>query len=305
MDIQQAKRQRTGDKEPTALSPPTPQRNDFNESNQYSAEEIRGTTHGGSSPSTGGQYEEAARRPITEFPRVLYYKKDGDPADRARLLPFDPRNIVYSKPQRMDYGGCHVECQYRLVDAEKGLNTLIPITLQSPLMSSRWGLNVHDKAGQRKTISVDLSFYGMEKNPVVLEFHDVLAMWDDLVLEQAKKEKRAWFKGADDIHEDVLKHFFKRITKPSKRASDGKIFSPSLRAKVYKRYNNYECEAYTNEDPPKLCPMESIKEGTELTALIRHTGIWFGDNSFTSAFKLIQAQVSKSEKMVGFGLVGN
>jgi len=241
-----------------------------------------------------------------KFPRILYYKPEQvnqtDPVC-ASLYPFDPSRVQYSEPKRMDYGGYVVYCTYHLVDEEKNIDAVIPIVLQTPRMRTPWGVSVNTKEDQRKQITVDLSFFGMEKDADVSALYMVLKLWDSLNVAKAKENKTTWFANADDIHPDVLQHFYKPITRLRKRRRDGKAFSPSMTTKVYKRYGVYECEVYDNSSNPKQMTVESIDAGTNLTALVTHTGIWFGHNSFSSAFKLTQACVERTDAVRGFAMV--
>jgi len=248
-------------------------------------------------------YVDSSVKPGVNYPRILYYLPEGEDPVNARLLPFDPNNVVYSEPKAMQFGGHTVFCSYHLVDPKLGVDCIIPVTLQSPIMRCPWGANENTKEGQRKQTSIDLSFFGMENNPEVMDFYNVMKLWGEIDVEKAKQNKTSWFQGAHDVHENVIQHFYKAVTRPRVRASDKKVFSPSITLKAMKRYNVYEAEVYNSDSVPKQIEMKNITPGTSLECLFTHTGLWFNNNSFSPSFKLMQAQVQNNDCVVGFSMV--
>lgn len=241
------------------------------------------------------------------YPRVLFYKGTDVGSDSAILVPFNPHNVVYDDPVKTAFGGCTVNCKYHLKDDKMKIDELIDVVLQTPEMTSNFGLSSKVFDNKRATISIDQSFYGMEQDDEVLSFFRALKLWDALIVDASKKNKGVWFKGAQEIHDDVLQHFYRPITALKYRKTDGKTFSPSLVAKVYKRYGTYEAEVYERKKgssvAAKQVDMSSIKPGTRLESLIQHNGIWFGVNSFNSVFKLVQATIEATDKIHGYAMV--
>lgn len=234
-----------------------------------------------------------------KYPRILFYQPTDGGA--ARLLPFNPAEVAWSKPKRMDYGGHVVSlCVETSID---GTQVEVPLRLQLPVMRTSFGVN-RNKKNERGGYTLDMSFYGMQKRPAVERLFLVLKMLDQRTVEVAKERKTEWFKGAQKYHDDVLQHFYKATTRARISNSTGRAWSPSLSLKCYQKAGRFEPELYADAtETPQQLDLEEFGPNREGECLVQHTGLWFGDNSFTHGWKLVQARLKPSDAMTGYGMV--
>ncbi len=148
-----------------------------------------------------------------------------------------------------------------------------------------------------------MSFYGMQKHPAIERVFMLLKKFDQLTVDIAKKRKNDWFKGAKNYHDDVLKHFYKAVTRARISSTTGRAWSPSVSLKCYKKMGRFEAQLYSDAPVPQQLDLEELTANREVECLIQHTGLWFGDNSFTHGFKLVQGKLKSTDTMTGFGMV--
>ena len=93
---------------------------------------------------------------------------------------FDATKLSFGDMKSLDSGGKIVDISY---DGRRNLLT------QTASMVLPYGLNVYDKAGP-VSYSVDVSFRGVEENPKIAAFHDMLSAFDSAVWRRVSRT--AW-----------------------------------------------------------------------------------------------------------------
>jgi hypothetical protein len=232
---------------------------------------------------------------ILDYPDILIY--------RGTRFAFNPHLVKYSSPKPTSHGGYVVQCTYPIIKNKlsDGTNVSIDvdIMLQTPVMQTTFGMSTkeHDKGKIRGT--VDLCFSpGSAKE--VDAFHDVLLLWDKLLLKRAQNNKKVWFK-SNKITDDILQYLYNPIIRKNKSKNDDKEYPDSFRSKIPRRFNRFECEVYNAEEEP--ISLDEITRGCTLRKICRHTGIWFGETMFVSSFETPQIQKMGEGKLSGYAFV--
>jgi hypothetical protein len=214
---------------------------------------------------------------------------------------FDPHKIIYSNPKPSGHGGYVVKAQYpldgHLVDGTP-IKQNVDILLQTPEMTTTFGMSTKEHDGKIKG-TVDVTFYDDVSNDVD-SFKAVMNLWDQLLLEEAKKCKYAWFKSAK-VTDDILAYLYNPMVRKNIRKTDNKAFSDSFRSKIPRRFDRFDCECYNNREKP--IPLGEITRMCSLRKLCRHTGIWFSDTMFVSSFESIQIQKMSDGRITGYSFV--
>lgn len=226
------------------------------------------------------------------WPKVFLY--------RRTRFPFDPHRIVYTTPKPTSHGGFVVHCQYalegELADGTK-VKTLAPVVLQTPVMTTTFGMSTKKHEGDKIRGTVDVTFYE-NGDQSVADFRDVLAIWDSLLLAKAKKEKKKWFR-SDKVSDAILDYLYNSMLRKNTRKSDGKQFSDSFRCKIPRRTNRFDAEVYNTEQQP--ISLDEITRMSSVRIKAHHTGIWFGEQMFVSSFEAQQIQKMAEGRTTGFG----
>lgn len=228
------------------------------------------------------------------YPDILIFK--------GTRFPFDPHKVVYTSPKKTSHGGYLVQCMYEvegnLADGTP-VSQSVPIVLQTPEMVTTFGMSAKEHDGGKIRGTVDVAFRD-NAGQDVSAFHDVMKLWDRLVLEKAKSEKATWFKSSK-ITDEILDYLYNPMVRKNIRKSDGKEFSDSFRSKIPRRYERFDCEAY--DDQARPIPLSDITRMATIRKLCRHTGVWFSDTMFVSSFEALQIQKMQDGKMQGYSFV--
>jgi hypothetical protein len=232
----------------------------------------------------------------TDYPSLLIYK--------GTRFPFNPHKVIYGEVKPTNHGGFMIQCKYpidgKLADGTP-IRGLADILLQTPVMSTTFGMSTkeHDAGKIRGTI--DVSFYDDAEDDVKA-FKDTLELWDTLLLNKAKKEKKEWFK-SDKVTNDILQYLYNPMKRSNVSKKDGKVFCDSFRAKVPRRFNRWDSEVFDASQNP--ISLDEITRQCQLRMLVRHTGIWFGTQMFVSSFDIPQIQKVGEGRMTGYSFVGD
>ena len=198
------------------------------------------------------------------------------------VLPttFDASLITFTPPKILDSGGKVVSLLY---DGR-------PLTTQTASMVIPYGMNVYDKAGPT-SYSVDLSFRGVEDNPKIKAFHQMLTAVDEMMIEAGIANGQAWFKMPNPSRE-VIKAFYTPSVKIS-LDKDGKPkpYPPTLKLKLQKKNNAFLTQFYnTARIQYEGIPVENLLvKGARGTFLIKPQSIWFAGSKFGISWVAVQA----------------
>jgi hypothetical protein len=228
------------------------------------------------------------------YPNILIY--------RHTRFQFDPHKIIYSNPKPSGHGGYVIKAQYpvdgNLMDGTP-VKQNVDILLQTPEMTTTFGMSTkeHDAGKIRGTVGV--TFFD-DANADVQSFKAVMSMWDQLLLEEAKRCKQVWFK-SNKVTDEILTYLYNPMVRRNIRKKDNKEFSASFRSKIPRRFDRFDCECYNDLEQP--IPLNEITRMCTLRKLCRHTGIWFSDTMFVSSFESIQIQKLSEGRISGYAFV--
>ena len=209
------------------------------------------------------------------------------------VLPasFDVSEMTFRAPKVLDSGGKIVSVDY----SGRQLMT------QSPSMIVPYGLNVYDKAGPT-SYSVDLSFRGVEENPKLKTFHDMLVAFDERLINAGVENSLAWFK-MPNASREVIKAFYTPSVKLS-FDSEGKPkpYPPTLKVKLPKnKSGSFETLFYDSEKRPYegVTVEDLLLKGSRATLLIKCTGLWFAGSKFGASWKAVQCKMDSVPSGLG------
>uniref|UniRef100_A0A6C0KXE4 Uncharacterized protein n=1 Tax=viral metagenome TaxID=1070528 RepID=A0A6C0KXE4_9ZZZZ len=203
---------------------------------------------------------------------------------------FDATKLSFGDMKSLDSGGKIVDISY---DGRRNLLT------QTASMVLPYGLNVYDKAGP-VSYSVDVSFRGVEENPKIAAFHDMLAAFDSAVMEAGVKNSLLWL-GIDPKSEPpaTLRSLVKRAYTPclkialDKNTKQPKPYPPTLKLKLPKDNGAFKTQFYDqNKQRIEGTTVEDLLvKGAQGTFLIKCTSIWFAGAKFGASWKAEQVRM--------------
>ena len=216
----------------------------------------------------------------------------------SNILPpasFDTTQVTFRAPKILDSGAKQVYLDY------EGR----PLLTQSASMSLPYGLNIFDKAGPT-TYSVDLSFRGMETEPKVKAFYDMMVAFDELLIEAGIKNSQAWFK-MPNASREVIKAFYTPSIKVSlDRDGKPKPYPPTIKVKLPKKNGVFDTVFYDTEKRPYegVGVEELLVKGARGVFLIKCTGLWFAGSKYGASWKAIQVKMDTvPERMRGCAIL--
>jgi len=196
---------------------------------------------------------------------------------------FDVSELTFRAPKILDSGGKFVTLDY----SGRKLMT------QTPSMVLPYGLNVYDKAGPT-TYSVDISFRGVEEDPRVKQFYDMLVAFDERLINAGVENSLPWFKMANASRE-VIKAFYTPSIKVSlDREGKPKPYPPTLKVKLPKKNGAFEAQFYDTEKRPYegVTVEELLVKGATGVFLLQCTGLWFAGSKFGASWKAVQVKMT-------------
>ena len=222
---------------------------------------------------------------IVTYPAVLIYN--------GQKYAFDPHNVEYSLPKVTQHGGYKVTCTYKISD-----NLRVPIVIQTPVMTSTFGLSTAEHDGTLKA-SVDVTFDDKAGSDVA-SFKRVMCLWDSLLLQMAKDNKERWFKSTK-ISDEILDYLFIPTVRENVRKSDGQKFFDSIKGKVKQKNDQFICEVF-GKDKSRI-KIEDLGRQSMIRMLLVQSGVWFSESMFVSSFDCPQIQMVASGRLSGFSFV--
>ena len=193
---------------------------------------------------------------------------------------FDASKLTFGDLKTLESRAKIVNLEYD--GSRRGLMT------QTASMALPYGMNTFDKAGPA-SYSVDLSFRGIEENPKLQAFHDMLGAFDDAIKAAAVKNSLKWFGKTytaafiDEFYTPSIKVSIDRATgKP-------KPYPPTLKVKLPKEDGAFKTQFYdANKQRMDGSPEEFLVKGARGTFLIKCTGLWFAGQKFGASWKAEQ-----------------
>jgi hypothetical protein len=205
---------------------------------------------------------------------------------------FDVTELTFRAPKILDSGGKIVSLDY------SGRRLLT----QTPSMVLPYGLNVFDKAGP-PTYSADVSFRGVEENPNLKAFYDMLVAFDERLIAAGVENSLAWFK-MPNASREVIKAFYTPSIKVSlDREGKPKPYPPTFKVKLPKKNGAFETSFYDTEKRPYegVTVEELLVKGSRGTFLVQCSGIWFAGSKFGATWKAVQVRMDSVPSGLGRG----
>jgi len=219
------------------------------------------------------------------------------------------KNIAYSSPKVNSQGG-------KSVNVLRG-DTKTWLTLASPLMLT-WGAAdfVDEKTGKGNgKLEMSLQFPSDEyKNDDTDAFLKNMIALENKIKSDALTNSKDWF-GKVHKNAEVVDALFTPMLKYPKNKTNGEpdlTKAPTLRIKLPTWENVWKSDVYDVDenklfpDPssPNVTPLDFIRKGVQLYAVIQCGGIWFANGKFGVTWKLVQAIVQKPrESLTGKCLI--
>jgi len=205
---------------------------------------------------------------------------------------FDVTELTFRAPKILDSGGKIVSLDY------SGRRLLT----QTPSMVLPYGLNIFDKAGP-PTYSADVSFRGVEENPNLKAFYDMLVAFDERLITAGVENSLAWFK-MPNASREVIKAFYTPSIKVSlDREGKPKPYPPTFKVKLPKKNGAFETSFYDTEKRPYegVTVEELLVKGSRGTFLVQCSGIWFAGSKFGATWKAVQVRMDSVPSGLGRG----
>jgi hypothetical protein len=198
---------------------------------------------------------------------------------------FDPNSVKFSPISKTSKGGKIVYLNFP--NAQK-------ITLQTPIMSSPFGVSTYDDASDgKRSYSLDASFKGYDTNAKLESFLHKCRGFDERLVETAAENSRAWF--GNEMSADMTSVLFRRSIRD---ANDPK-YAPTLRLKITPSTEYYD-------ENHNRVGMEYITKGTSFRAIVELSSVFFVNKQFGVTWRIVQLAVtSRPDRLTGFAFQGD
>lgn len=182
-----------------------------------------------------------------------------------------------------------------------------PLYAQTPEMPCVYGLSKWDNdAKVPPKYSMDLSFSGVDKNPSLAKFMDVLKAMNDKFLNQAMDKGLEWFKKKFSSTE-VVEAIYTPLIKYPKDKETGEVidkYAPTFRLNIPYRDGKVMCPVY-DADKNLIDLMATETKGARITAIVRFTGLWMAAGRFGPTIRVEQLRVVAPKVITGFAFQDN
>jgi hypothetical protein len=196
---------------------------------------------------------------------------------------FNTSNITISEAKKLDNGSSQAYINYQ----GKRFRVQVP---RMPIP-----MDAGDYQGNQK-YKVQLSFRDKESNPKVEAYYKMLEAIDNFVIDHAQANSGKWFKKPGMARDIVVDKYTPSIKFAKDKEGNLKPYPPTQGVALKKRNGVFDCELYDKEKRliEGLTPVDLLKRGAEMTAILECTGIWITDKGFGLTWKLFQARVDQT-----------
>lgn len=215
-----------------------------------------------------------------------------------RATDLDVSAISFSDVRTLDNGGKMININY---NGQK-------LFMQLPSLIASYGLSVwpSDKGGLDK-MHLDLSMAGYDgTNPNVKTFFDKMTQFDDLLIDTAMTNSKAWFRKVL-ANREVAQAVFTPLVKFSKDKNTGELstqYPPVVRLQIPRNKNgNIDVEIY-DANRNKLNFDEVDFKRAAVTAIVQVSSVWLISGKFGVTMKVQQMKINQSQsKLSTFAFV--
>lgn len=227
---------------------------------------------------------------VSEYPKVLVWRKENG---STQLIEFNPERVIYSDLVDHKAGSKVITALYPAPEGHP-----IPVVLSPPAMFTiAWlAVNSGKKLKKGRGYSIGFSFDQLEQTPDLVAFKNVLEKWDQLILNELKRNMSKWF---NINNPDLITFLYRPMVKQGKfkEGSSGERWSDSLWTKVRAKKEEPCLAIYPpDSDSPKHFNEWGSLQFGYLEPLLVHSGIWFTGAVLSSTFETPQIRVNRWPK---------
>ncbi len=181
------------------------------------------------------------------------------------------------------------------------------LTIQTPVLSIPYGLGEPFKVKEAikkglpvsdsdKQYDLTVSFRGMDDNSKIKTFHDKLKDIESKIIDDAFKNRLAWFKDDFDGNKTFVAKLFSPMIKIDKDPTTGKAlgkYPPTFKAKLPydAKTNGFTFDSYDMENNEVSFQniMGKLK-GAKTQLIVQLSGIWFAGGKYGCSWKILSAK---------------
>lgn len=193
---------------------------------------------------------------------------------------FDAKNLTVSEAKKLDNGSSQTYVNY------KGGR----VRIQAPRMPVPYDCG--DYQGNEK-YKVQLSFRDRATNTAVAAYQKMVEDIDNFIIDQATKNAGKWFKMAGASREMIALFYTPSLKIAKDKDGNPKDYPPTQAVAIKKRSGAFDAELYDDKNRlmEGLTPLDVLRRGAEVTAILDLTGVWIADKKFGATWKLHQVRV--------------
>ena len=176
-------------------------------------------------------------------------------------------------------------------------------------MSVPFGLDVfRDESSGKEAYSMNISLRGYDSDPALKSYYEMLKNVDDVIIDEAFKNRKTWFPKNKDISKDTIRTLYKSPLKES-FDDDGNMKYPPVHKIKFKKDKEGNFEAKFWSESRQAIKDKTIQElivkGVSLSVIVRCSGITFAGTGFSSSWVAEQVMIHKlPESLSGFAFQG-
>jgi hypothetical protein len=196
---------------------------------------------------------------------------------------FDSSKLSISAAKKLDNGSSQAYLNY---DGKK-------LRVQVPRMPIP--MDAGDYQGNKK-YKVQISFRDKDSNPKTAAYYDMISGIDEFAIQHAMKNSGPWFKKPGMSHESTVDKFTPSIRISKDKDGNPKPYPPTQPIALKQRNGAFDAELYDNQKRlmEGQSPVDILRRGAEITAILECTGVWITDKGFGLTWKLFQARVDQT-----------
>jgi hypothetical protein len=205
---------------------------------------------------------------------------------------FSVDTLVFGKHKPNVNGGYNI-------DISIGTNTSEETLIQTPKMRAPFGIST-DKTNPFKK-SLDVSFQGMETNPAMKSFRDLVEKVDELAIDYAVKNSETFFK--KKLTREVIAEYYYSGIKLSKKEQ----YSDTFKFKILFLKPNPEKKLPNGKYLTSFWTVKGeeqsddyLDKGDSVLALIKPQMLWVANKSFGVTWVSTQIRIHKQQKVSGY-----
>jgi hypothetical protein len=177
-------------------------------------------------------------------------------------------------------------------------------------MSVPFGLDVfRDESSGKESFSMNLSLRGYDSDPTMKVYYNMLKKVDDIIIEEAFKNRKTWFPKNKDISKDTIRTLYKSPLKESYDDNGNMKYAPVHKIK-FKKDKEGKFEVKLWDEAKQAIKDKTISDiimkGVSISVIVRCAGITFAGAGFSSSWVAEQIMVHKmaSESLNGCAFEG-